>query len=201
MYGPVKPYYDYLFATFPALKKHLICAHALEPYYYFDHPDYAFDRVFENRKVLVISSHKETVKQQINKDINSKFAKPIFHGTTQYYIYKPTQQNAWSHDSNSWIYHFEAMKNDLISVKKEFDYDIALVSAGGFGILLCDYIFTTQKVSILYVGGALQLFFGIIGGRWKSSPKIMNLMNQQWTETLDSDKPQNVMICEGIAYW
>ena len=60
------------------------------------------------------------------------------------------------------------MKKDLTDINKAFDFDIALVSCGGFGMLVSDFIFTTLNKSAIYVGGSLQLYFGIIGNRWKS---------------------------------
>ena len=174
MYKQGELFYKYIDKFYPNIKR--ICAHAIEPYYFINHPEYKFDTIFENKKVLIITSHKETVNNQIG--IHDKlFNKPIFHSTTTFYIYKPPQQNAGSHDTNSWTFHFDNMKKEITQIKKEFDFDIALVSCGGFGMIISDYIYTELKSSVIYVGGALQLFFGIIGNRWINSPDIKSLMN------------------------
>ena len=67
------------------------------------------------------------------------------------------------------------MKN---MVDKTFDFDIAMVSCGGFGMILSDYIFSQLGKSVIYVGGCLQLFFGINGNRWKNHDKISKMINK-----------------------
>jgi len=44
-----------------------ICAHALEPYYFMDDDQYQFYNIFNNKKVLIITSHCETTKNQLSK--------------------------------------------------------------------------------------------------------------------------------------
>ena len=116
----------------------------------------------------------------------SPFTKPIFHETTDYYIYKPPQQNGGSHDNESWTVHYEKMKEDIVKIKTEFNFNIALVSCGGFGMIISDYIFSLGS-NVMYVGGALQLFFGIMGSRWEKSIKT----NEMWTIPCKEDIPKN----------
>lgn len=181
-----------------------VCAQALEPYYFMENNNYNFPELFKNKKVLIITSHAETTKKQIKKQ--NLFNKPIFHDNTSFFIYKPPQQNGGNHDKNSWIYHFENMKNELKNIKEYvFNFDIALVSCGGLGMIISDYIFNELKSSVIYVGGALQLYFGIIGNRWKSHPIISTFINTNWCNVLDIDKPQtlkkNPSLCENSCYW
>ena len=59
--------------------------------------------------------------------------------------------------------------------------------------------------SVIYVGGSLQLFFGIMGNRWRNNPNILQLKNDNWINVLDSDIPkkikQNKHLCENQCYW
>ena len=41
-----------------------ICAQALEPFYFMNDDNYHFDKVFMNKKVLIITSHKQTNEKQ-----------------------------------------------------------------------------------------------------------------------------------------
>lgn len=183
------------------LGKKSICAHSLEPFYFMNDPNYKFNEIFKNKKILVISSHKNTIMKQLN-DVNSIFKNKIFDETTTFYVYKPPQQNAGNNDNNNWEYHFNQLKNDIRNIKtNEFDFDIAFVSCGGFGMITSDFIFSELNSSAIYIGGALQLFFGIKGGRWSSNPDISCYFNENWTNVLDSDKPKNPKLCEGSAYW
>lgn len=172
-----------------------LCAHALEPYYFMKMKEYDFPSLFKNKKVLVITSHSQTTQKQIDKmDKGLFFEKPIFHETTKFYVYKPPQQNGGSHDNICWKEHFEKMKNDIKTIKDLVEFDVALVSCGGFGMLISDYIFSIGP-NVIYVGGALQLFFGIIGSRWKMQT------NENWVRPMDIDKPKNPEFCENSCYW
>ena len=178
-----------------------IAAQALEPYYYMDSSRYQFHKIFENKRVLIISSHCKTVKAQLEKQSNI-FKKSIFHESTQFLVYKPPQQNGGSHDGRSWVEHADKMRCDLHDIKhKVFNFDIALVSCGGFGMILSDYIFSELKSSVMYVGGALQIYFGIMGQRWSSNERIKRHMNSEWVYPLDADKPKHPNLCENNCYW
>lgn len=196
MYSQAKPYYDLLEQLYPT--KPRICAQALEPFYYMDHPNYYFDKVFENKKVLIISSHKKTIEQQLHKKTHIK---SIFHHSTQFHIYKPPQQNAGNCDGHPWTFHMDIMKKELSELKKGFDFDIALVSCGGFGMIICDYIYEQLNTSVIYVGGGLQLYFGIMGNRWRQNTNI--IQNDEWTNVLNEDKPPifDESLCESSCYW
>lgn len=199
MYLQAKPFYDFINTAYPKIRK--ICAHSLEPYYFMDLPDYDFFRVFQNKKVLIITSHEKTTMSQI-PHIHQLFPKPIFHETTELYVYKPAQQNGGNHDTNSWQTHFNQMQTELLDIQKtKFDFDVALVSCGGFGMPICDYIFTHLNKSVIYVGGALQLYFGINGRRWSTSPEINRLQTDKWTRPLPEDTPIHPNTCEGGCYW
>jgi hypothetical protein len=176
-------------------------ATGIEPFYYMDLPEYEFYSVFENKKVLILSSHSETIKSQLaNHD--KLFKNPIFHSTTQFYVHKPPQQNAISHDSNSWRVHFEKLKTELKNIQSSiFDFDIAIVGCGGFGMPISAYINEDLKKSVIYFGGALQLLFGIMGSRWASSPDINKHVNSYWVRTMEVDRPKNIQYCEGGCYW
>jgi hypothetical protein len=187
MYKQAKEYYDYL----NNIKLNKICAHGLEPYYFMDEPTY---KCIPHKRILIITSHKETTLSQL-PNLNKIYNKPIFDNA-EFYIYKPAQQNAGSHDTKSWQFHYNNMKQELADIKNTFNFDIALVSAGGFGMFLCNYIYTELNTSTIYVGGALQLFFGIMGKRWAH----IN-MNSFWVKTLMVDKPLNTQLCEESCYW
>ena len=55
--------------------------------------------------------------------------------------------------------------------------------------------------SVIYIGGALQLFFGVIGKRWFTNKGIMKLVNDEWIRPLQEDKPGNFVRVEKGCYW
>ena len=93
------------------------------------------------------------------------------------------------------------MTSDLLKIKDEFNYDLALVSAGGFGMLLSNFIYNKTNSNVIYVGGALQLYFGIMGKRWTNNVDIKKYINDNWIYPLVDDKPININRCEGGCYW
>jgi len=198
MYKQAEEYYHFINKLYPNIKQ--ICAHSLEPYYFMDHKDYKFDELFKNKKILIISSHNNTIKNQL-PNIDKLFTKNIFHKEVTFKIYKPPQQNAGNNDNKSWIFHCDKMKEDLQNIKNEFDFDIALVSAGGFGMIITNFIFNKLDASVIYVGGSLQLFFGINGRRWINNKVIIDNQNKYWTNVLREDMPCNPLICENSCYW
>ena len=92
------------------------------------------------------------------------------------------------------------MTSELLKIKDEFNYDLALVSAGGFGMLLSNFIYKTNS-NVIYDGGALQLYFGIMGKRWENDSTIKKYINNNWTHPIFEDKPINTNMCEGGCYW
>ena len=178
-----------------------ISAVGIEPYYFMNQPEYDYSRIFENKKVLILTSHSKTIKSQL-KRIDQLFATPIFHPSTKLYVHKSPQQNGGNHDDQSWQAHFDILKNDIKRIKEGFfDFDIALVGCGGFGMPICAYIREKLGKSVIYVGGALQLYFGVMGGRWQQSNDILKHVNEHWVRPLDVDKPANPQSCEGGCYW
>ena len=198
MYAQTRRFYE-IINKHPSKWWTPICAPSLEPFYYMNHPQYDFASIFKDKKVLILSSHSKTIKGQLSKNV---FKTPIFHKTAKLYVHKTPQQNGGSNDHQSWQSHFDALKNDVRRIQAAFfDFDIAVVGCGGFGMPICHYIRNDLGKSVIYVGGALQLFFGIMGKRWEHSPKILEHVNGEWTRPLDVDKPTNPEYCEGSCYW
>ena len=81
-------------------------------------------------------------------------------------------------------------------------FDVALCSCGGYGNLVCSALFDMGK-SAIYVGGVLQMYFGIYGERWlKERPDIMKLyMNEHWSRPKEVEKPSGFESVEDSCYW
>lgn len=90
-----------------------------------------------------------------------------------------------------------------VSERKD-EYDIALVSCGGYGNPICNYIYESGK-SAIYVGGVLQMYFGILGTRWeKERSDIVKLFvegNSYWSRPKQSEVPKGHQGIEGGCYW
>jgi hypothetical protein len=91
----------------------------------------------------------------------------------------------------------------IVTVMEKLNsFDIALVSCGGYANPICAHMYLKGK-SAIYVGGVLQMYFGILGNRWiKERPDIIKLYhNKYWKRPKPSEKPKNCEKVEGACYW
>jgi hypothetical protein len=153
-------------------------------------------QIFNNKKILVISSHKKSIEHQIPylKYINPHLA------TASYQVVKAPDTSCGNHENTDWSIHLNKFFQELDSVH---DFDIALVAAGGYSVLISEYIYEIKNKSVIYPGGNLQLWFGIMGNRWKSWWKYHKKGSEEyWIEPLEEDKPKNSHLVDGNgAYW
>ena len=67
--------------------------------------------------------------------------------------------------------------------------DVALISAGAYGLPLGDFL-RRRETTAIYVGGALQLFFGLRGSR------------SNWREDIARhDSPDTIWACPEKPAW
>ena len=149
---------------------------------------------------MIISCFIETIKEKIDSGTASKIYGIDLFPECSFVYYKPVQTHG-DNPSEEWNIEIDKMTNELDLLMNS--YDIALVSAGGYGNLLCNYIYETNKKSAIYVGGVLQMYFGIIGQRWiKERPDIISLFkNEYWTVPSEKDRPSGYKKVEGGTYW
>ena len=79
---------------------------------------------------------------------------------------------------------------------------VALLGCGAYGMPLAAH--AKQKgMSAIYVGGLLQLLFGVRGARWDKRKEIVDAMNEHWTRPLSHEVPAgNRLLLDGDgAYW
>ena len=88
--------------------------------------------------------------------------------------------------------------DDLLERCLAVDAEIYFLSCGCYGIPLCDDLKRKGKKAI-YVGGFLQLLFGLKGKRWDDRELVSQYYNKHWK--YPSKKPNNASIVEGGCYW
>jgi hypothetical protein len=80
-------------------------------------------------------------------------------------------------------------------------FDMALIGAGAFSLPLSSFVREELGASVVHLGGALQLLFGIKGRRWKDRPMISRLFNDSWIHPLPDETPRARWKIEGGGYW
>ena len=175
----------------------------IEPYYYFKNEQNILNKILKNKRILIITSHINSVKHQIPFIDKIFYPYKIFENNTFIVLKPPVTYCGKSNNIVDWRDHLNNFYKELDIHKDEFD--IALVAAGGYGVFICDYIYTNLKKNPIYIGGALQLFFGIMGNRWKpyfTKEKFIDFPNEYWLEKpLNDDIPKDANKVEDGCYW
>lgn len=172
--------------------KILIDPSALESFR-FENP---WTKELSGKKVLIISPFKDTIDNQLlvkdliwkNKDILPD---------ANYITYKSVQSIGGRGPHSSWYESFDVMCKEISNI----DFDIALLGCGSYGLPLSDFIKSKLNKSSIYIGGGLQLYFGIKGKRWDNSSDIIDNYNEYWVRPTQEETPSSGNMVEGGCYW
>jgi len=164
---------------------------SVEPFY-FENP---WSKALKDKRVLVISPFPEDIESQYkNKDLIWKNnILPSFDIVT----YESVQSIGAEGPHNSWSLSLKHMQKDISKI----EFDIAILGCGSYGIPLCAYIKNTLGKSAIYIGGGLQILFGIKGKRWDNHEDIKNMYNEHWIRPSLKYKPFHANTVEGGCYW
>lgn len=173
------------------LKKKELASRSLEPFYVMMEGGTPWTHFLLGKKVLIVSPFVESFKKQIaagfrmfkskrdgDEGEDSDSDKDIFLPGQEFVFYKSFNTLAGNHIHQSWYETFNIMCNDI----KFLDFDVALLSCGGYGMPLCNFIKNDLNKSAIYVGGGLQLLFGVIGQRWLTHPTILEIIKENDTK-------------------
>lgn len=98
---------------------------------------------------------------------------------------------------------FEDWRELIDDIKRQmdgFDYDVAIIGAGGYSLLIAQHAKKSGKIGI-HIGGSVQILFGIYGDRWLQSPEARKLFNEHWVRPLPEETPPTVKLVENGCYW
>jgi hypothetical protein len=170
-----------------------ISAFALEPYYFKD----SWMPALKGKKILIVHPFSKTFSKQV-LNLKKIFPKQAWFEECEFQFVQPPLTLAGNHEGRDWQEHLTPFLESLREIK---EFDVALVAAGGYGMLVANFIFKELGKSVIYVGGALQLFFGVIGKRWFDNKDILKLVNDDWIRPDKDDKPANFIKVEKGCYW
>lgn len=188
--------------------KSILHNRVLEPFYLMDDTNMdimnniPWTHELRNKRVLIISPFVDTFKSQIEKGFK-------FFGDDNPCVWLPEQQFVFykcyntlynNRPHKNWFETFAIMCKDI----SKLNFDIALLSCGGYGLPLCNYIYKNLGKSSIYMGGSLQLLFGVYGERWINHSIISKCISDYplyWTRPSDDEQPENYKKVEGGCYW
>ncbi|MAZ73355.1 MAG: hypothetical protein CMC70_09425 [Flavobacteriaceae bacterium] len=145
-----------------------------------------------NKKIGIICGFSNEFEKQY-KNIKNIFPNDDISNMNLTFIKTPI---GCGNEKITYIKTFESIKHKINNSRK---CDIYLVACGVYGLSICDYIKELGRNSI-YIGGILQLLFGLKGSRWDNRAEISKYYNKHWT--YPEFKPKNYKLIEhGNNYW
>lgn len=178
-----------------------IHSRSIEPYYVLLDNEIPWTHYLVNKKVLIVNPFVESFKEQIKNGFEIfKDNRKIFLPNQEFVFYKSFQTIAGNNIHNDWYETFEIMCNDI----KKLDFDIALLGCGGYGLPLCNFIKNDLNKSCIYIGGGLQLLFGVMGDRWENNEiwkKIIEDNDCKFIRPNVNERCKNLKNIENGCYW
>lgn len=172
----------------------------LEPFYSILENEQPWSHNLKGKKILVINPFTDSMKKQLDNNFQMFKDKKIFLDGQQFIFYKCFNSLANNRPHNDWYETYQVMCNDI----KDLDFDIALLGCGGYGLPLCNFIYTKMKKSAIYIGGGLQLLFGVMGQRWEINPmwkKIISENESKFIKPSGDEIINNNNMVENACYW
>lgn len=150
------------------------------------------------RGILVVSSKAELMKTRI-AEFGKIFPTIEFdEGLEKNLVFvKSYDTYPGNEPHTSWLETFDSICRNIDAA----EFEVALLGCGSYGLPLCDYIYSERKKSAVYVGGFIQLLFGILGKRWTSRGREQVFFNEHWINVPKEYVPVNSDKVEGGCYW
>jgi hypothetical protein len=177
---------------------------SLEPYYV--EPDFRWTRILENQKVAIVNAFAQTAFQQtshVDEIWPGGMSDSLFPpGITWIPIvtgYAPVLAQGraeWDMPVSSW----EDAVNETVHRVLQSGARIALIGCGGLGMILGKKLKENNILAIV-LGGALQVLFGIKGGRWANHPVLRRFWNDSWVWPSEQETPRASLSIEHSCYW
>ena len=125
----------------------------------------AFSHGLQGKKVLVVSPFSKSIESNFTnrRDFFKDYHYPAFELRLQTtpitYAGLPDE----FYPDQDWLATTERLKNEI----SQINFDIALLGCGSYAMPLGIHIRDTLKKQAIYVGGVLQLYFGVMGRRYQ----------------------------------
>jgi len=177
--------------------------------YEYDKVEIPWTSKLKNKKVLVISTHKESILSQwknIDKiwGDNKEVIAPFDLVDVIRSPYHPFIDERQPPNCENWLQSVEFIKDQI----DNYEYDILLAGCTVSAPLYVNHAKQRGKIGI-QTGGTIQLLFGVKGYRWTKEVKMYErweeMYNDFWTFPLKEDearKRKNLIHLEAnFAYW
>lgn len=127
------------------------------------------------KRVLVVSPFSESIQSNFSRrfEFFKDYSYPDFDMVplATPITYSGLPREFYPHET--WEDTVESLKQQL----RNLNFDIALMSCGSYALPLGECISAELGRSAIYVGGILQLFFGVMGRRYEGNTALLNQLN------------------------
>jgi hypothetical protein len=183
----------------------IITPFSLQPIPYLDEPGFTpWPSQLSNKVVLVISPFIDSIKQQHAK-IHEVWPNNTYTAASATLKFARMEQAGAKHSPGcDFIHTFQVMTR---KIRSQGHFDVAVISAGAFGLPLAGYIKDDLNRSAIVTGGAGQLLWGLKGNRWTTQKPgmydrdVKKYFNQHWQFPLATETPANSASLEKSAYF
>ena len=168
---------------------------AVEPFYFGVD---AWTAALRRRRVLIVHPFADTIRDQYAKHARGDLLWPeaVLPRDLDLLIVKAP--SSLGRDANgTWS---AALRDTKAAVDGAFPVDAALLGCGAYGLPLAAHV-VSRGASAVYVGGGLQLLFGIMGKRWADRAEIAAVARASWVWPSPAETPPHAEVVEGGAYW
>ena len=179
---------------------------SLEPYYV--PPHLRWTQYLSGKRVAVVSSFVSSIRKQLygekmaaiwTGDRSNMITDPTVEWSfvrTGYSPYLAGDKGRWPSAVTSWEKAVEHVVEEVVASKAQ----IALVGCGGLGMVIGGEL-RRRGVSVLVLGGAIQVLFGLKGRRWASHSIISTFWNDAWKWPDEDEVPKGAVLVERGCYW
>lgn len=176
-------------------QKNRVWALALDIFNYIQSIPWTY--ALKGKRILIVSAFTESIQEKL--DNREKIYGIDLFPNCEFVFIKPPQTQG-ENPSREFYIELNEFTDKIRSISHTFD--VALVSCGGYGNLVCSEIYKMGK-SAIYVGGVLQMYFGIYGSRWeRERTDILRLyQNEYWSRPKETERPNGFKNVEGSCYW
>lgn len=138
-----------------------------------------FSRILAGKRVLVVSPFSDSIRLNFcNREMffRGGYDYPDFHLSTltSPITYSGLPKEMYPH--GSWFETLDWLVDNAVNI----DFDIALLACGSYALPLGSVICKQLHKSAIYVGGVLQLFFGVMGRRYHDRKDILGQINADY---------------------
>lgn len=186
--------YEFIYANFDRQR---FWSFGVADIFHLIYQDKPWTHALAGKRLLIISPFAETFKKQLPV-LDKIYGRDMFPECSFTFLKPPVtngsnQSRPFSQELNDFAKRIEDVKDT---------FDVALVSCGGYGNPILGRIYDMGK-SAIYIGGVLQMFFGVYGSRWeRERPLVMKLFkNEHWVRPASEERPNGFEKVEDSCYW